>query len=55
MVLTEWPEFAGADLGKVAHLLEAAIIYDTRAIIDPGNALAAGIELHRSGRPTLSL
>lgn len=54
VVLTEWPAFAEADLYKVAHLLAAPIVYDTRSIIDHNNANDAGLQLHQIGRPTLT-
>lgn len=52
VVLTEWPEFATADLDKVADLLASPVVYDTRAIIDEAAAARAGLALHRPGRPT---
>lgn len=53
VVLTEWPEFAAANLQKVADLLDSPVVYDTRAVIDPSQAKTAGLQLHRSGRPNV--
>lgn len=50
VVLTEWPEFADADLEKVADLLTHPAVYDTRSIIDQVAATKAGLTLHRIGR-----
>ena len=52
-VLTEWPEFATADLGKVVDVLDRPVIYDTRGVIDELAADRAGAVLHRLGRPTI--
>ncbi len=54
VVLTEWPEFASTDLEKVARLLAAPLVYDTRSVIDAAAARAAGLELHRTGRPAVT-
>lgn len=50
-VLTEWPEFAEADLSKTAGLLHGEAIYDARYMIDPVQASAAGLNLYQPGRP----
>lgn len=51
VVLTEWPEFAEADMHKVAQLLRSPTVYDSRGIISSRAAARAGLTLHRSGRP----
>ena len=53
VVLTKWPLFATADLDKVTEKLATPVAYDTRAILDPLAAIAAGLTLHRPGRVTL--
>jgi len=49
VVTTEWPEFAEADLGEVAHLLSTPSVLDTRSVLDPVTAAAAGLMLRRPG------
>ena len=51
VVLTEWAEFGSVDLDKVAAQLGNPHVYDTRAVIDPAAAEAAGLVLHRLGKP----
>ena len=53
VVATEWPEFADADLDKVADLLSRPSVFDTRAMIDPAAAANAGLILRRPGRRTV--
>ncbi|MGH1489585.1 MAG: UDP-glucose dehydrogenase family protein [Acidimicrobiales bacterium] len=50
VVLTEWPEFADADLTTVAQRLAGKTIYDTRQIVDPVKAADAGLYLVQLGR-----
>ena len=49
VIATEWPEFAEADLDKVAQLLSTSTVFDTRSMLDPAAAAAAGLFLHRPG------
>lgn len=51
IVLTEWAEFGSVDLDKVAAQLRTPQIYDTRGVIDQSAAAAAGLDLHRLGKP----
>jgi UDPglucose 6-dehydrogenase len=50
VVLTEWPEFAGFDLRRVAKVMANPAIVDTRNMIDPAAARAAGISYTGMGR-----
>ncbi len=49
VIATEWPEFGEADMNKVARLLAAPTVFDTRGILDPAAVAAAGLILHRPG------
>ncbi len=49
MVLTEWPEFAELDLAKVAAVMAQPAIVDTRNLLDPAEARAAGLRLPGPG------
>jgi UDPglucose 6-dehydrogenase len=51
VVLTEWPEFTGIDLARVAGLLAGRVIVDARNLLDPAAVTAAGLTLVRNGRP----
>ncbi|HAP76753.1 MAG TPA: UDP-glucose 6-dehydrogenase [Acidimicrobiaceae bacterium] len=50
VVLTEWPEFIGADLGGVAARLRRRAVVDTRNVLDPGEAGRVGLRLIGVGR-----
>ncbi len=51
VVLTEWPQFAELDLAKVAATMIQPVIVDTRNLLDPAEARAAGFLYHGRGRP----
>lgn len=50
LVLTEWPEFRELDLAKVAAVMDRPSIVDTRNMLEPGEARAAGITYAGMGR-----
>ena len=50
VVLTEWPEFRLLDLKKVAAAMEHPAIVDTRNMLDPVSARAAGCSYTGMGR-----
>jgi UDPglucose 6-dehydrogenase len=50
VVLTEWPEFVGADLVGVASRLRGKNIVDTRNVLDPRAAEKAGLHVAGVGR-----
>ncbi len=50
VVLTEWPQFAELDLEKVAAVMARPAIVDTRNLLEPAEARAAGIIYQGRGR-----
>jgi UDPglucose 6-dehydrogenase len=50
VVLTEWPEFRDLDLDKVAEVMAHPSIVDTRNLLDPVAARAAGCMYQGMGR-----
>jgi UDPglucose 6-dehydrogenase len=50
VVLTEWPQFAELDLEKVAAVMARPAIVDTRNLLEPAGARAAGIIYQGRGR-----
>jgi UDPglucose 6-dehydrogenase len=50
VVLTEWEEFAALDFAKVAEVMEAPSVIDTRNILDPAAVKAAGCRYRGMGR-----
>jgi UDPglucose 6-dehydrogenase len=50
VVLTEWPEFRDLDLAKVASLMATPAIVDTRNMLEPAAARAAGCTYVGMGR-----
>ena len=50
MVLTEWPQFRELDLAKVAAVMARPAIVDTRNLLDPADARAAGLHYQGMGR-----
>ena len=50
VVLTEWPQFRDLDLGKVAAALARPAIVDTRNMLEPADARAAGCIYQGMGR-----
>jgi UDPglucose 6-dehydrogenase len=51
VVLTEWPEFRDLDMKKLAAAMENPAIVDTRNMLDPAAARAAGCRYIGMGRP----
>jgi UDPglucose 6-dehydrogenase len=50
VVLTEWPEFLGADLAGVAARLNGATVIDTRNVLDQRSAEKIGLRVEGVGR-----
>jgi UDPglucose 6-dehydrogenase len=50
VVLTEWPQFCDFDLTKVAALMSNPAVVDTRNLLDPAEARAAGLVYQGMGR-----
>jgi UDPglucose 6-dehydrogenase len=50
VILTEWPEFRTFDLAKVATVMQHARVVDTRNMLDPDDAKAAGFTYLGRGR-----
>jgi UDPglucose 6-dehydrogenase len=50
IVLTEWPVFATHDLRRVADVMSRPVVLDTRGLIDPAKARAAGLVYRAIGR-----
>ncbi|QLH19425.1 UDP-glucose/GDP-mannose dehydrogenase family protein [Streptomyces sp. Rer75] len=54
VLFTEWPEFRDLDWGRMASVLDRALIVDTRNHLDPESLRAAGIAWHGVGlRPVV--
>ena len=51
ILLTEWNEFRGLDLGRVARTLASPLVIDLRNIYQPQEMAAAGLCYHSIGRP----
>ena len=49
-VLTEWPEFAALDVGKLANLMSGTTIVDGRNLLDREQVRAAGLVYDGVGR-----
>ena len=50
VILTEWPQFREFDLEKVASLMAWPAIVDTRNLLEPADARAAGCHYQGRGR-----
>jgi UDPglucose 6-dehydrogenase len=50
LIATEWPEFASADLKRVAKLLKQPLIFDGRNIFQPAAIQKAGFTYYSIGR-----
>lgn len=50
VLLTEWPEFPGLDLKKVAAMMDEPSIVDTRNMLDPATVRSAGCSYAGMGR-----
>jgi UDPglucose 6-dehydrogenase len=53
VLLTEWNEFRGLDLGRVRGLLASPLVIDLRNIYQPQEMAAAGLAYLSIGRPAL--
>jgi len=51
VLLTEWNEFRGLDLGRVRDLLARPLVIDLRNIYQPHEMKAAGLSYLSIGRP----
>src|SRR5438093_5419476 len=51
VLLTEWNEFRGLDLGRVERLLASPLVIDLRNIYQPEEMAAAGLSYVSIGRP----
>ena len=49
-MLTEWPQFRDLDLAKVAAVMTHPAIVDTRNMLQPAEARAAGFKYVGMGR-----
>jgi len=52
VLLTEWNEFRGLDLGRIKSLLRAPVVVDLRNIYQPQDMADAGLVYHSIGRTT---
>jgi UDPglucose 6-dehydrogenase len=53
LLLTEWPEFVGADPVELGKVVGQRNIADGRTVLDPDRWLAAGWRYRALGRPSL--
>ena len=51
LILTEWKEFAQADMKKVKDLMKLPIVIDGRNVFEPESIRAMGFEYYSIGRP----
>jgi UDPglucose 6-dehydrogenase len=54
VIMTEWNEFRSLDLSALAPEMQQAIVIDTRNVLDPERARAAGFMYVGTGRGTVS-
>jgi UDPglucose 6-dehydrogenase len=54
LILTEWPQFAAADLGALKETLKTPLIFDGRNIFDPKVMSEHGFEYYGIGRQVCS-
>jgi UDPglucose 6-dehydrogenase len=52
VLITEWNEFRGLDLGRVRELLRTPVVVDLRNIYKPEEMAKAGLLYHSIGRPS---
>jgi UDPglucose 6-dehydrogenase len=50
LILTEWPEFANLELGRIRALLKYPIVIDGRNLYEPQQMTEAGLIYHSIGR-----
>jgi UDPglucose 6-dehydrogenase len=55
LLLTEWPEFVGADPVRLAELVASPLVIDARNCLDPETWEAAGWRIRSLGRPARSV
>lgn len=55
LVLTEWDEFRGADLGEVKRVMKGIHLFDGRNVYEPKEVSDAGLEYHGIGVPSVRL
>ncbi|MEN4397806.1 UDP-glucose dehydrogenase family protein [Mycolicibacterium senegalense] len=51
VVFTEWPEFRELNWTRVAERAPAAVVVDTRNVLDPDSVAAAGLRYLGNGKP----
>ena len=51
VIATEWPEFAKLDLARIGELAAQPVVVDLRNLLDPTEAMAAGLRYSSIGRP----
>ena len=54
MVVTEWDEFRGIDLGEMARRMRGRALVDLRNVYDPVEAKRAGLDYRGIGRGNIS-
>ncbi len=54
LILTEWPEFANADWGRLKSTMSSPVVIDLRNIYSPDAMAQLGIEYYSLGRPPVS-
>jgi UDPglucose 6-dehydrogenase len=52
VVVTEWDEFRGIDLGEMAARMRGNVLVDLRNVYDPTDAARAGLAYRGVGRGT---
>ena len=50
VLATEWPQFAGLDLATLGPRMRHRLLFDGRGLIDPSDAVAAGLSYRGVGR-----
>ena len=50
VLLTEWPEYLGLDLGALRHLMRGDLLIDGRNVLDPASVTGAGFVYEGVGR-----
>jgi UDPglucose 6-dehydrogenase len=50
VVATEWNQFRGLDVERLARLLNEPVVVDLRNVYDPAKVRAAGLRYHGVGR-----
>jgi UDPglucose 6-dehydrogenase len=53
VIMTEWPQFRGLDLGSIAIRLKSPVIVDLRNLCDSKAVMAHGMDYHAVGRAPL--